>query len=183
MRSRRRYLPLAVVLVLTAVVLPTVASSVPLSVEAVNEGSYYHHWSNSQQTIVTGQEVTFRNPYSTTYHGLMFTGGSAGATPSCAGIPAAAGTKNGEISWEGKCTFSKPGTYTFICTVHPSEMKGTITVTNGEPTVTTEAATSVTEHEATLKGSVNPEGKATKYFLSGERPKATGRKQANNPQA
>jgi len=164
MRLRRRYLlPVAVVGV-TAVVLPTIASSVPLSVEAVNEPPYYHHWSNAQQTIMAGQEVAFRNPYSTTNHGLKFTGGTAGTTPSCAGIPSAAGEPNGAPSWEGKCTFSKPGTYTFVCTVH-AEMKGTITVTNGEPTAITEAATSVSETEATLKGSVNPEGKATKYFF------------------
>jgi hypothetical protein len=44
-------------------------------------------------------------------------------------------------------------------------MTGTITVTNGEPTVTTEAASLVSETEATLNGTVNPNGKATKYHF------------------
>ena len=165
MGLRKRYLLLAAVLGLTAVVLPAIASSESLPVEAVNEGIYYHHWSNAQQTVLGGEKVKFSNPYTETYHGLKFTGGTAGATPNCTGIPAAAGEPIGAFHWKGECTFSKPGTYTFICTVHPSEMYGTITVTNGEPTATTGAATPVTEHEATLKGTVNPNGKATEYFF------------------
>ncbi len=137
----------------------------PLAVEAVDEGIYYHHWSNSVQTIVGGAAIKFANPYGTVPHGLKFTGGSAGATPTCTGIPAAAEQVSGATSWQGECTFTKPGTYTFICTVHPSEMTGTITVTNGEPTVSTGSATAVGEGAATLNGEVNPEGKATKYFF------------------
>ncbi len=46
--------------------------------------------------------------------------------------PAASGTK-----WSGACTFTQAGTYTFFCTVHGSEMTGTITVNTGgtPPTV------------------------------------------------
>jgi hypothetical protein len=88
--------------------------------------------------------VKFGNPYTTTYHGLKFTGGSAGATPSCTGIPAAASEAAGAVNWHGECTFSTPGTYTFICTVHPTEMKGTITVNPDRtttPTTTTPTPT------------------------------------------
>jgi plastocyanin len=166
MRLRKRNLLVAATLAPAVVALPTIASSEPLPVAAVDEGLYYHHWSNAQQTINVGEAVKFSNPYSATpYHGLKFTGGTAGTTPTCTGIPQAATEETGAPHWEGKCTFTKPGTYTFICTVHPAEMKGTITVTNGEPIVTTEAATSVGEHEATLNGSVNPNGKATKYHF------------------
>jgi plastocyanin len=168
MRLRKRHLLPAAVLGLTAVMLPTIASSEPLPVAAVDEGIYYHHWSNSQQTIMAGEKVKFSNPYSESeppHHGLKFTSGPGGAKPSCSGIPAAAESEAGAANWHGECTFSTSGTYTFICTVHPTEMKGTITVTNGEPTVTTEAAAPVTEHGATLKGTVNPNGKATEYFF------------------
>ena len=170
MRPRSHRIWLAIVGLATAsVVLPAIASSVEATpgISAYNEPGIYgfHSWMPATATVNPDGVVRFSNPYSGTYHGLKFTGGSAGATPSCTGIPQAATEPIGAIHWEGECTFSKPGTYTFICTVHPIEMKGTITVTNGEPTVTTEAATSVTEHEATLKGTVNPEGKATKYFF------------------
>src|SRR6185437_13132203 len=114
----------------------------------VDEGIYYHHWSNSQQTIMGGETVKFSNPYSESEpprHGLKFTSGPGGAKPSCSGIPVAAESEAGAANWHGECTFSTPGTYTFICTVHPTEMKGTIIVKNaGEPVASSEAATAVT---------------------------------------
>jgi plastocyanin len=178
MRLRGGYLLLAVVLgtgaaSLPAMVGPAIAGSItsPETIEAENKpgsgiyGEETHAWHPSQVAVNSGGVVKFSNPYTTTYHGLKFTGGTAGTTPSCTGIPQKATEPSGAFHWEGECTFSKAGTYTFICTVHPTEMKGTITVTNGEPSAITEAATPVTEHEATLKGTVNPEGKATKYFF------------------
>ena len=140
---RRRYLPLAAVLGVAVAVLPAVAASESLPVEAVNEGIYYHHWANSQQTVLAGEKVKFSNPYNEVPHGLKFTGGPA--TPSCAGVPAAAESEAGATNWHGECTFSTSGTYTFICTVHPSEMKGTITVNpNGTTTTTTTPTTTTT---------------------------------------
>ena len=144
MRLRKRCLLAATVLGLTAMVSPTIASSAPLPVEAVNEGTGIygtHSWSNSQQAIAPGEKVTFRNPYTTTYHGLKFTGGPA---TSCSGFPQMATEPIGAFHWEGECTFSTPGIYTFICTVHPTEMKGSITVP-GTPTASTEPATEVTQ--------------------------------------
>ncbi len=143
------------------------AGAVTPLISAFNEpGIYsYHYWQPSTATIAPGGGVKFENPYATTYHGLKFTGGTAGETPTCTGIPAAAGEPIGAFHWEGECKFTKAGTYTFICTVHPTEMTGTITVTNGEPTVTTEAASSISETEATLNGAVNPNGKSTKYHF------------------
>ncbi|HTD57860.1 MAG TPA: plastocyanin/azurin family copper-binding protein [Solirubrobacteraceae bacterium] len=140
MRLRRRYVPLMVLLGAAAAVLPAIASSEALPVEAVNEGIYYHHWSNSAQTVAPGETVKFSNP-GTTPHGLKFTGGTAGVVPSCVGIPAAATTETGETNWHAQCTFSAAGTYTFICTVHPNEMKGTVTVSAGGTTTTTTTTT------------------------------------------
>lgn len=145
MRLRRRYLPLIAALGAAAAVLPAIASSEALPVEAVSEGIYYHHWSNSSQTVASGETVKFSNPDTTTPHGLKFTGGTAGAVPSCVGLPAAATTETGETNWHAQCTFSAAGTYTFICTVHPNEMKGTITVSaSGTTTTTTTAPTTPT---------------------------------------
>ena len=129
---RKRHLPLAALLGVAVAVLPAVASSeTSPGISAYNEPGVYgsHSWMPAAATVDPGGAVQFSNPYSTTYHGLKFTGGSAGATPSCTGIPAAAGEEAGATNWHGECTFSAPGTYTFICTVHPGEMKGTITVT------------------------------------------------------
>src|SRR6185437_1809060 len=169
MRLRKLYLAPVAVLLSSAVVLPAIASSEPLPVAAVDEGIYYHHWSNSQQTIMGGETVKFSNPYSESEpprHGLKFTSGPGGAKPSCSGIPVAAESEAGAANWHGECTFSTPGTYTFICTVHPTEMKGTIIVKNaGEPVASSEAATAVTETAATLHGTVNPEGHETTYFF------------------
>jgi plastocyanin len=164
MRLRKRCLLAAAVLGLTAMVFPAIASSAPLPVEAVNEGSGIygtHHWSNSQQAIPPGEKVTFRNPYTATYHGLKFTGGPE---TSCSGIPQMATEPIGAFHWEGECTFSTPGLYTFICTVHPTEMKGSITVP-GTPTASTEPATEVTQTGARLNGAVKPEGNATEYHF------------------
>lgn len=136
MGRRWGYLPLVAVLGAAVAVLPGVAASESLPVEAVDEGIYYHHWSNAVQTVIAGTSVKFANPSGETPHGLKFTGGPT--APSCSGIPAAAGEASGAISWHGECGFATPGTYTFICTVHPGEMKGTITVAaNGTTTVTT----------------------------------------------
>ena len=147
-RLRRRYLPLAVVLGLAAGVLPAIAASETTpSISAHDEPGPYgygtHSWIPSTATVGSGGVVSFANPSSEVAHGLKFTGGPA--TPSCAGIPTAAGTETGATSWHGECTFSSPGTYTFICTVHPGEMKGTITVNaNGTTTTTTTPTTTTT---------------------------------------
>lgn len=160
-----------------AVTVPSLAGAEPLPVEAVNEGIYYHHWANAQQTIAPSQEVKFANTTGTVPHGLKFTGGTAGVQPSCTGVP----PEVGATKWEAHCTFAKAGTYTFICTVHPTEMTGTITVTNGEPTVVTEGTSGLDEHEATLEGSVDPNGKATKYFFKWGLTEAYGEQTSSPP--
>jgi hypothetical protein len=70
-------------------------------------------------------------------------------------------------SWHGNCTFAKAGTYTYECSYHMALMRGTITVTTpGTPVATTAAATAIGETEATLAGTVDPEGKATSYYFN-----------------
>ncbi|HET7416577.1 MAG TPA: plastocyanin/azurin family copper-binding protein [Solirubrobacterales bacterium] len=85
-------------------------------------------WKPTAVTATAGASVAFRNPGAVTPHGVHWTAGPE--TPSCSGVPVDAfGT-----SWSGSCTFAQAGTYPFVCTVHPEEMKGTITVASGEAT-------------------------------------------------
>jgi hypothetical protein len=60
-------------------------------------------------------------------HGVRWTGGPE--KPSCSGVP----VEQEKIGWSGDCTFAQAGSYTFVCTVHPTEMKGTISVSSGAP--------------------------------------------------
>jgi len=149
-RLRRRYLPLAAVLGVAAAVLPAVAASETApTISAYDEPGFYggHSWMPATATVGLGGVVRFANPYSEVPHGLKFTGGPA--TPTCSGIPAAAGTETGETNWHGECTFSAAGTYAFICTVHPGEMKGTVTVNaDGTTTTTSTSPTTRTSHMA-----------------------------------
>jgi plastocyanin len=145
MTDSRRLATILSALAVAFVVLPAVAGSETTpSISAYNEPGVYglHSWTPATATVAPGGVVRFVNPYSETPHGLKFTGGTAGATPSCSGIPAAAGEPSGAIDWSGECTFGAPGTYTFVCTVHP-EMRGTITVApDGSTTITGTTPTS-----------------------------------------
>jgi plastocyanin len=125
--------PLAALLGAAAVVLPAVASSeASPTISAVNSGAYYHYWSPATATIAAGGTVSFENAGASVPHGVVWASGPT--TPSCTGVPIG----KGETSWKGTCVFSQPGTYSFYCPVHPSEMNGTITVNaNGTTTVST----------------------------------------------
>jgi plastocyanin len=121
----------------------------------------YPAWSPTEATINAGQSVEFESTESLA-HGVGW-GATAPETPSCTGVPGPAQAG----PWSGSCTFTQAGSYPFHCTLHAS-MTGTITVNStgpGKPIVTTSAATSITDTGATLKGSVNPNGLATKYFF------------------
>jgi plastocyanin len=118
-------------------VLPAVAvSETTPTIEAANSSGYYgeqrHSWSPSVATVAAGEAVTFANNSSEVPHGLEWTGTSGQPTPTCTGVPVGSSATN----WRGQCAFSQPGTYTFRCTVHPTEMTGTIAV-NANGTVTT----------------------------------------------
>jgi plastocyanin len=142
---RGRHLAIAALLGASVAVLPAVAASETApSIVAHNEPGPYgygaHSWTPSTAEITAGGVVKFSNPSNEVPHGLKFTGGPA--TPTCTGLPAAATGETGAFNWSGECKFDTPGTYTFICTVHPTEMRGTITVSaNGTTTVTTTAPT------------------------------------------
>jgi plastocyanin len=95
------------------------------TIEAAGPSPTYF-WKPSTATVGLGGTVTFRNTSTSVPHGVRWTGGPE--KPSCPGVP----VEGEETSWSGDCTFAQPGTYAFVCTVHPTEMKGTITVLSGE---------------------------------------------------
>jgi plastocyanin len=114
------------------------------AIEAVNSSGYYgeqhHHWSPPQVTVNAGGVVSISNP-SEVNHGVEWVGGPE--KPACSGIPVGTSPASSGAKWSGTCTLSKPGTYTFYCTVHGPEMTGTITVNaNGTTTTTMSTAQS-----------------------------------------
>ncbi len=96
------------------------------TIESAGPGSNGFFWKPSAATVGVGASVAFRSTSTTVPHGVRWTGGPE--EPSCNGVP----VEQEKIGWSGECTFAKAGTYTFVCTVHPTEMKGTITVNSGE---------------------------------------------------
>ena len=162
MRGRRIRFSSVLLAALAVAWLPGVAGSETTpTIEAVNNGGVYgemHMWVPSAATVGPGGTVTFQNTGAVVPHGVVWSGGPQ--TPSCSGVP----LDRGETNWKGSCTFSKPGSYTFYCYVHPSEMRGTITVP-GTPAAATGAASEVGQTAATLNGSVKPEGNATSYYF------------------
>lgn len=127
----------AAVLAAAAAVVPALAlsESTP-SIGAVNAGIYGHYWSPATAAIAQDGAVTISNATEVS-HGVDWVGGPA--TPACsAGIPVGSGPAASGTKWTGTCAFSTAGVYTFYCTVHGSEMTGTVTVaTNGATTITT----------------------------------------------
>lgn len=119
--ERRARLLFAVLPALALILLPAVASSADPTIEASGGGPY--SWSPSSAQTAAGGTVSFKNPSGSVLHGLTWASGPE--TPKCSNIP----INDGKTSWAGNCSFAQAGTYGFYCSVHPTEMKGTITVT------------------------------------------------------
>jgi plastocyanin len=123
-RHGRRRLLLALV-GFGAFQLTAVGAADEITVEPAETASGFA-WNPSSVSSAPGGTVAFRNPGNVVPHGVRWTGGPE--KPSCSGVP----VDNFGTNWSGSCTFAQAGTYTFVCTVHPEEMKGTITVSSGE---------------------------------------------------
>jgi plastocyanin len=108
------------------ILLPAAANSADPTIEAAGGGPY--SWSPSAAQTVPGGAVTFKNPSGSVEHGVTWTSGPE--TPTCSNVP----INDGKTSWTGSCSFTQAGTYGFYCSVHPTEMKGAITVSaSGTP--------------------------------------------------
>jgi plastocyanin len=88
-------------------------------------GNPIFSWSPSTASIGPGGTVGFKNNSNAVPHGVRWTGGPE--KPGCSGVP----IEETKTNWSGTCTFTQTGTYSFVCPLHPTEMKGSITVTNG----------------------------------------------------
>ena len=102
-------------------------------------------------TVLRGSTVDFSYPVGTSAHNVAFATAPTSCTqktgvvvfPTAPPLPANALP----ASWSGECTFDTPGVYTFVCSTHPTEMSGSVVVTDdhgGEPTPTPTATPTVT---------------------------------------
>ena len=89
-------------------------------------GVYGFSWSPSSAQVAPGGSVAFKSPSGSIPHGVSWSSGPE--TPKCSNVP----INEGKTSWSGSCSFAQAGSYGFYCSVHPSEMKGTITAATGE---------------------------------------------------
>jgi plastocyanin len=126
-RRHGRRLLLFVFLTLGAFQTSAVGVADEPTVEPAETASGYA-WKPSSVTAAAGGSVAFRNPGNTVPHGVHWTGGPE--KPACSGVP----VDSFGTAWSGACTFAQAGTYTFVCTVHPEEMRGTVSVSSGETT-------------------------------------------------
>jgi plastocyanin len=143
-RLQRRFaFPLAAALGAAAVALPAAAASEGASIEAENVGLYNHYWRPPEVTVAPGATVAFANSTAVN-HGVEWKSGPE--TPSCTeGVPVGTSSAASGTHWSGSCTFVKPGTYTFWCTVHGASMAGAVTVgSSGTTTTTTTPPTTTT---------------------------------------
>jgi plastocyanin len=125
------------------------------TVEATGNSLATYAWTPSTAEVDSGGKVAFKNPTANP-HGLVWESGPE--TPGCTGTSSV-----GAANWSGSCTFAQGGTYRFYCPVHPTLMKGTVTVAG--PEVNTGSASAVSGSEATLNGIVNPSNQETSYFF------------------
>jgi hypothetical protein len=132
-----------------------------------SEGSASRPQPALKVTITEGGEVEFVDHDPSRTASVVWTSGPT--TPSCPGVPT---TTTASTGWEGACSFTTPGTYHFESSTlwysppYEDYTKYEVVVAGPPtPTATTGQATGVTETEATLNGSVNPEGQATSYYF------------------
>jgi plastocyanin len=91
-------------------------------------GVYGYYWSPSSAQVVPGGSVSFKSPSGSIPHGVTWSSGPE--TPKCSNVP----INEGKTGWSGSCSFAQAGSYGFYCTVHPAEMKGTVTASStGSP--------------------------------------------------
>jgi len=123
------------------------SSDPPATGAIVAEDNFFHEVgsaaSDSTVEIAAGGKVTFGYPSGNSVHNVVFDGALSPA--SCTqtsgtvfpGTVPPLPTFPGSPGWAGECTFSTPGTYTFVCNAHKPSMAGTVIVDAvGTPTPT-----------------------------------------------
>jgi plastocyanin len=84
--------------------------------------------------VTKGAKVEFSYPSGAGGHNVDF---RPKVRPDCPGVRDE--TQYGMAPWSGTCTFDRAGTYDFVCSIHPLEMKGRVIVEEpaATPTPTT----------------------------------------------
>ncbi len=127
---------------------------------AETSGLYPHP--ASKITITDGGAVGFVEHDPSTAASVNWIGG--GAAPACTGVPTTAA-----LNWEGSCKFEQPGTYMFESATmfedaYENYKKYEIVV-GGTPKAKTTPTSTGRQTEATLTGSIEPEGTPTEYHF------------------
>ena len=121
--------------------------------------------------IAADDEVMFTDHDPSATAAVVWMGPSV---PACTGVPTSAMT-----NWTGKCTFATPGTYNFESSTLFNDGIENYTkyeiVVAGPPTDATTSATGETQTEATLNGSIDPEGNTVEYHFEYEGPGVIGK--------
>ena len=151
MRPQRQLFLLAAVLGAVVIALPAVAGSEagpPPSVNAVEEPAsepypgYKYPASYRFSPLETASRAARGDVHQplTARSSTAIIWQSGPETPTCSGgVPVELEEGKGATSWSGTCTFSRPGTYTFYCSIHGPSMHGTIVVGAGATTISTQA--------------------------------------------
>jgi plastocyanin len=155
-------------------VMPSGGLAAEPTIEVTGNSLATYAWAPSTAEVASGGSVAFKNA-TANLHGLVWESGPE--TPGCTGTPGV-----GQANWSGSCSFAQGGTYRFYCPVHPTVMKGTVTVSGPTgPVVSTGSASGVSESEATLNGTVNPSEQETSYLFEYGTTTAYGQKTAETP--
>jgi plastocyanin len=110
----------------TATATPSATPTAAATIEA------HDNWfSNKDVAIAPGDTVHFGYPQGGSSHNVDFTGPKPRCTQTAGTVildsPPLPRFAMG-AGWAGDCTFDSPGVYSFVCSAHPDEMKGSVTV-------------------------------------------------------
>jgi plastocyanin len=113
----------------TATPTPTPTST---PVAAAKVEAHDNWFANKDVAIAPGETVHFDYPQGSASHNVEFTG----PQPRCTQTSRAMIWRDSPplpkfalpAGWAGDCTFDSSGVYAFVCSVHPDEMKGSVTV-------------------------------------------------------
>jgi hypothetical protein len=170
-RPRTLLLFAFVALLGAATTVPALATAAEVRLE-VNENCVEPHWpcwatmGSSQPavkvTIASGGSLTFAD--SKTAANIAWTG----TAPTCeSAVPVAPALP--KTGWEGKCTFATPGTYKFESSTLFNDGVDNYTkyevLVAGTPKAKTTPTSPQHQTEATLTGSIEPEGNPTEYHF------------------
>jgi plastocyanin len=154
MGPRRRHALSLLAVGAALVAVPALASSAGSSTATV-VGTESRMWSPMEVAITPGGTVTFENPSTTVFHGVVWK--TVPETPSCSGVP----IDEGKANWKGACTFVKEGVYEYYCYVHGIYMSGKVAVNAAGTTTTTSSSTTSSTTTSTSSSSTSTTSTST----------------------